>query len=98
MSIAARLMTRFLQDLNSREGQSIFESLDDLLEHLEKKNDPDPFEMQVVDNAYQTLEKLKTLEGVMKQHIQESNILPGNNLQRLYDKSSYNVGTQTLFD
>jgi len=88
MSIAARLMTKFLQELHSNEVQEVFESLDILLEYLEKKNDPEPFEMQIVDNAYQTLEKLKTLEGVMKQHIKESNMLPGNNLQRLYEKSS----------
>jgi len=91
MSIAARLMTKFLQELNSDEVQLTFESLDNLLEYLEKKNDPEPFEMQIVDNAYQTLEKLKTLEGVMKQHISESNMLPGNNLQRLYDKSSSSI-------
>ena len=51
MSIAARLMTKFLQELNSKEAQEVFESLDNLLEHLEKKNDPEPFEMQIVDNA-----------------------------------------------
>ena len=91
MSIAARLMTKFLQELHSNEVQSTFNSLDNLLEYLEKKNDPEPFEMQIVDNAYQTLEKLKTLEGVMKQHISDSNMLSGNNLSRLYDKSSSSI-------
>lgn len=95
MSITARLMEKFLKELNSND---IFESLDILVEYLEKKNDPEPFEMQIVENGYQALEKLKTLEGFMKSHIQESKILPGNNLQRLYDKSSRATGTQKLFD
>lgn len=88
MSIEARLMAKFLQELNSDEVRSTLESLDILLEVLERKNDPEPFEIQIVDSAYQTLEKLKTLEGVIKQHISESNMLPGNNLQRLYDRTS----------
>ena len=95
MSTTAHLMTKFLQDLHSNET---LDSLNNLLEYLEKKNDPEPFEMQIVENAYLTLEKLKTLEGFIKRYIAESNILPGNNLQRLYDKSSDNVGTQTFFD
>lgn len=93
MSITARLMTKCLQELHSNET---FDSLNNLLEHLEGKNDPEPFEMQLVENAYQTLEKIKILEGYMKRHISESNMLPGNNLQRLYDKPSNSFSS--LFD
>jgi hypothetical protein len=50
----------------------------------------------MVDNAYQALEKLKTLEGLIKRHIGESNITEGNTLQKLYDKPPTSVGTSIL--
>ncbi len=98
MSSTDKLMLRFLRELNSKEVQEAFQSLDALLDHLERKDDPEPFEMHIVDGAYQTLEKLKTLEGIMKQQVRESNALDGNKLQKLYDKAPTNVGTQALFD
>jgi hypothetical protein len=78
--------------------QEAFQSLDDLLDHLEEKDDPEPFEMHIVDSAYQALEKLKTLEGIMKNRITESNALKGSKLQKLYDKTPTSVGSQVLFD
>jgi len=96
MSSTDKLMLKFLRELNSDEVQEAFQSLDALLEYLENKNDPEPFEMHIVDNAYQTLEKLKTLEGVMKQRIREGNILKGNKLQKLYDRTP--TGSSILFD
>ena len=93
-----KLMLKFLQELNSDEVQEAFQSLDTLLDHLEKKEDPEPFEVHIVDSAYQTLEKLKTLEGILKQQIEESDVLTGNKLQNLYDKTPHNVGSQVLFD
>ena len=98
MSSTDKLMLRFLRELNSAEVQEAFQSLDVLLDHLEGKNDPEPFEMHIVDSAYQTLEKLKTLEGILKQRVRESNMLKGNKLQGLYDKTPTNVGSQALFD
>ncbi len=93
-----KLMLKFLQELNSDEVQEAFQSLDVLLDHLEKKEDPEPFEVHIVDSAYQTLEKLKTLEGIIKQQIRETDALTGNKLQNLYDKTPRNVGSQVLFD
>jgi len=98
MSSTDTLMQRFLRELNSEEVQEAFQSLDVLLDHLEKKNDPEPFEMHIVDTAYQTLEKLKTLEGIIKNRIIESSMLDGNKLQGLYDKTLTNIGTGVLFD
>jgi len=94
MSSTDKLMLKFLRELNSDEVQEVFQSLNVLLDQLEKKVDPEPFEMHIVDSAYQTLEKLKTLEGIMKQRVKESEILLGNKLQKLYDKNSQHV----LFD
>ena len=97
MSSTDKLMLRFLRELNSDEVQEAFASLDALLDHLERKNDPEPFEMRIVDSAYQTLEKMKMLEGIMKQRVVESNVLKGNRLQKLYDKSPTHVGS-SIFD
>jgi len=94
MSSTDKLMLKFLRELNSDEVQEAFQSLDVLLDQLEKKVDPEPFEMHIVDSAYQALEKLKTLEGIMKQQVRESGVLMGNKLQKLYDKNSQHI----LFD
>ena len=96
MSSTDKLMLRFLRELNSDEVQEAFQSLDVLLDHLEKKDDPEPFEMHIVDSAYQALEKLKTLEGIMKNRMTESNALKGNKLQKLYDRAP--MGSSILFD
>lgn len=98
MSSTDKLMLRFLRELTSDEVQEAFQSLDVLLVHLEGKDDPEPFEMHIVDSAYQALEKLKTLEGIMKHRVAESNALKGNKLQTLYDKTPTDVGSQVLFD
>jgi len=91
-----RLILKFLRELNSGEVQETFQSLGYLLEFLENKEDPDPIEMQIVDSAYQTLEKLKLLEGFLKRYVEESDkILKGSKLQKLYDDKS---GSSVLFD
>lgn len=96
MSSTDKLMLNFLRELNSHEVQEAFQSLDFLLDHLEKKDDPEPFEMHIVDSAYQALERLKTLEGIMKNRIKESDVLKGNKLQNLYDRAT--TGSSVLFD
>ncbi len=98
MSSTDTLMLKFLRELNSDTVQEAFQSLDVLLDHLERKDDPEPFEMHIVDNVYQTLEKLKTLEGIMKQQVGESVILKGNKLQNLYDKTPASSGSNIFFD
>ncbi len=97
MSSTDKLMLNFLREINSNTVQEAFQSLDYLLDHLEKKDDPEPFEMHIVDSAYQALEKLKTLEGIMKNRLGDSDALEGNKLQRLYDKRSPSGGS-VLFD
>ena len=96
MSRTTKLAFKFLMELNSSDVQDTFSSLGVLLEYLESKDDPDPSEMQMVDNAYQALEKLKTLEGLIKRHIGESEISKGNKLQNLYDKPPTSIGTSIL--
>ena len=96
MSSTDKIISNFLLELHSDDVQSLFESLDTLLEHLENKSDPDPEEIQIVNSAYESLEKLKMLEGYLQLRIQGKT--KGNKLQELYDKASTHVGMQSLFD
>jgi len=97
MSRTTKLAFKFLMELNSSDVQDTFDSLGVLLDHLESKNDPDPVELQMVDTAYQALEKLKTLEGLLKRHVGESNsITKGNQLQNLYEQAPTSIGSSVL--
>jgi len=97
MSRTTKLAFKFLRELNSSDVQDTFTSLGTLLEYLEGKEDPDPAEIQMVDTAYQALEKLKTLEGMIKYHISESSeVAKGTKLQNLYDKTPTDVGSSIL--
>ena len=98
MSRTTNLAFRFLRELNSKDVQVTFESLGELLEYLETKNDPDPKEIKMVDAAYQALEKLKHLEGLMRMYVGEADgITEGNKLQKLYDKN-ISSGSNIMFD
>lgn len=98
MTTTSKMAQQFLVELNSKDSQSLFQKLDFLLDHLENKEDPEPFEVQIVDMAYQTLDRIKTLESILKNHVAESNLLTGDKLQNLYDKKPISVGTQVLFN
>lgn len=89
---------RFLNELHSKENQKLFESLDYLLEKLEDKSDPDPKELRIVDMTYQTIEKLKMLESLLKDYSQGSEKSDGTKLQDLYDKTPSGTGSQVFFD
>jgi hypothetical protein len=99
MSRTDKLVSKFLRELSTSNVQETFRSLEALLDHLETKHDPEPGDMQIVDNAYQLLEQLKFLEGTLKRYVGDSDsILKGNKLQRLYAKAPKNTGSQVMFD
>ena len=99
MSRTDKLVSMFLMELNATNVQDTFRSLEVLLDHLETKHDPEPEDMQIVDTAYQLLEKLKFLEGVLKRYVGDSDtLLKGNKLQKLYAQAPKNTGSQVLFD
>jgi len=77
---------RFLNELNSKEVKGAFEFLSTILENLEEKNDPDPIEMEIVDSAYQAIEKLNVLENNLRKYVTDKNsTLLGNTLNDLYE-------------
>lgn len=79
---------RFLNELNSREVKSAFEFLSTILEGLEDKPDPDRIEIEIVDSAYQAIEKLSVLESMLRKYVNDENnkTLPGNKLFDLYER------------
>ena len=98
MTTTSIMAQQFLVELNSKDSQSLFQKLDFLLDHLENKEDPEPFEVQIVDMAYQTLDRIKSLESILKNHAIESDLLDGDKLQSLYDKKPISVGSQVMFN
>ena len=91
------LVVNFLNTLNSKQVREAFESLNVVLEDLENKNDPDPVEMEIVDAAYQVIEKLNLLQSAMRQYKNSEQILTGKTLSDLYDNSK-SRGSSKLFD
>ena len=99
MSTTDQLVMNFLSELHSNNSQEMFERLAQLIEHLENKEDPEPTDVLIADNIYQTLEKLKTLDSLLVNYVGDSKgILKGNKLQDLYDAAPIDVGSQVLFD
>jgi hypothetical protein len=89
--------TIILNELKSQEVKILFEHLSKFLSELEEKNDPDPIEIEIVDSAYQLIEKVQLFESIMGKYISDENIqLLGNKLDRLYSTSKKS-GTSILF-
>ena len=69
-----------------------------LLSNMLVKLDPEPIEIQIVDAAYQAIEKFQLLEAAMrKYHSEESTELVGSKLDKLYSAEPSNTGTSRLF-
>jgi len=80
---------RFLNELNSQEVKGAFDFLSNILKELEDKIDPDPIEMEIVDSAYQAIEKLNVLENNLRNYVTDKNrTLPGNKLTDLYESGN----------
>lgn len=87
-----------LNELNSGGVKMLMDHLKIFLEYLEEKIDPEPIEMQIVDTAYQAIEKFELLEAAMRKYQDhESKNLLGNKLDELYSSEPVNTGTSKLF-
>ena len=79
---------KFLAELSTDPS---FSTMNELIELLEEKIDPDPIELRLVDNLYNFNEKLKLLENSIRTYVKKDREnLPGNKLQELYDDTSHN--------
>ena len=90
------LVIKFLNELNSNEMKSLMDHLASILESLESKDDPEPIEMSIVNEAYQTIEKIKVLESSLRTYVNGGGTLDGDKLNDLYESSDIN-GTSKLF-
>ena len=91
------LVVNFLNTLNSSPVKDAFASLSTLIENLEVKNDQEPIEVEIVDTAYQIIEKLNLLQSAMRQYKNSEKTLTGSKLTDLYENTK-SSGTSTLFD
>jgi hypothetical protein len=80
-----KLALSFLSELHSDNVKNTFESLSNMLEVLETKDDPDMIELEIADIAYQLIEKLNILSELLKNYVGENNILMGDKIQSLYN-------------
>ena len=93
MSIIDKLAFSFLSELHSDDVKETFESLSNMLEALENKDDPDLIELEITDISYQLVEKLNLLTELLKKYVIENDILLGDKIQSLHDNQSI-----TLFE
>lgn len=87
-----KLALAFLTELHSDNVKGTFESLSNMLNELEDKNDPEQIEVDIVEQAYQLIEKLNVLSETLKVYVTENDVLLGDKIQSLIDRN------MTLFD
>lgn len=92
----SNLITKFLNELNSDKVKGAMDHLNEILVLLENKNDPEPIEMEIVNEAYQTLERLQILEAAIRRYLNTGRDLPGDKLGNLYE-NNHSGGTSVLF-
>ena len=93
MSQLDKLAFSFLSELHSDNVKNTFESLSNMLEALEIKNDPDPIELEMANVSYQIIEKVNLLSEILKKYVNDNEILLGDKIQSLYDDNKV-----TLFE
>lgn len=91
MSSLDKLAVSFLSELHSDGIKNTFESLSNMLEALETKDDPDPIELEMVDTSYQLIEKMNLLSELLKKYVNEGDILIGDKIQSLYEGNSLSL-------
>ena len=87
-----KLALAFLTELHSDNVKGTFESLSNMLNELEDKNDPEQIEVDIVEQAYQLIEILNVLSETLKVYVTENDVLLGDKIQSLIDRN------MTLFD
>lgn len=80
----------FLEGLHSNVTSQTFERLQELIEVLESKNDPEPAEIRLVDSIYSFIEKLNILESNISTYSKKNSSSAESKLSSLYENISYN--------
>lgn len=89
--LARRVIREFSE---STDSQSI---INELIEHIENRLDPNPEEVYLLETLYQFVEKSQLLQSHLEKYIKKTNQkLKGNKLSELYDNDN-KYGT-SIFD
>ena len=79
-----KLVQAFLNEMQTSSGQDILSYLNNLLEELEEKGDPEINEIHLVENIYQFIEKYTMLKVNLEKYNKDfRQFLPGNKLAEL---------------
>jgi len=84
-----KMTASFLNELKTGDTKPLFSLLNRIVEDLENKADPEIIEVEMVDLAYQVIEKFQLLEAAMNKYVIDSNDkLEGNILTDLYERQT----------
>ena len=84
-----KMTASFLNELKTGDTKPLFSLLNRIVEDLENKADPEIIEVEMVDLAYQVIEKFQLLEAAMNKYVVDSNNkLEGNILTDLYERQT----------
>lgn len=82
----------FLNYLSKEDVSEAFEVMNMLIEEIENKNDPEPMELQVLDQMYKTLEQWKLMENNVRNYIKSLNKKSsGELLNSLYEEEENDI-------
>ena len=88
---ASVLDQRFLEQIQSRKGKEIFETLNNLMEALEKKNDPEMTEVHLVENMTSFIENFQIMSHNLSSYACGKRSLLGDKLVELREKESQSI-------
>ena len=80
------LVQRFLELSKSKSGQEMFGTINELMEALEKKDDPEMTEVHLVESMTSFIEKFQTMNHNLNSYATGKRTLLGDKLTELYDE------------
>jgi hypothetical protein len=84
-----KMTASFLNELKTGDTKPLFSLLNRIVENLENKVDPETIEIEMVDLAYQVIEKFQLLEAAMNKYVVDSHgKLEGSVLSDLYERQT----------
>ena len=81
---ASRLSFKIINIVDSRKGKELFDTLTELMNTLEIKNDPDMTEVCLVESLTQFVEKYQVMRHNLKSYSEGKTTLLGDKLNELY--------------
>ncbi len=83
---AGRLAQNFLSLIETKQGKEIFETLNQIMELLETKDNPEMTEVCIVGNLTEFSEKFQIMRHNLQSYSNGKRTLLGDKLSELYDE------------